>query len=279
MTQDYTNVNRYKVRPESIDLQQDPVAEEEPLLIQLRQQEKSQVFSLTMRTPGYDKELTYGLLFSEGVIADKNDIESIEYLTDSSQDPENILEVRLNDSLSIDLSRFERHHASYSGCGLCGKTSLQALELKQSKAFKPVDFKLDNALVEQLKMLLAKQPLFSLTGGVHAAGLIYLQNGQLDIDNSPFYEDVGRHNALDKLIGHELIKTDIKQSGLLVLSGRIGFELVQKAIMAGFSVIVALGAPSHLAIRAANQFDVALIGFAKDKSFNLYTSHRDLIAE
>lgn len=278
MAQNYINVNRYKVTAGSADLESDPIAAEEPLLIQISQKGQSRVFSLTMRTPGHDKELAYGLLFSEGVITSANDVVSLDYQTNSKNDPQNILEVRLKDDLTIDMSRFERHHASYSGCGLCGKTSLQALELKQSKAFKTVQNKLNVQLIQQFKQHLAQQPLFSLTGGVHAAGLIYEHNGKLNIESSPFFEDVGRHNALDKLIGQELLKNDLEQDGILVLSGRIGFELVQKAIMAGFSVIVALGAPSQLAIQAANQFDVALIGFAKDNRFNLYTSHRDLLA-
>ncbi|TQV72289.1 formate dehydrogenase accessory sulfurtransferase FdhD [Aliikangiella marina] len=277
MAENYVDVNRYKVGANQVLLEKDPVAEEEPLLIQLRQQEQTQVFSLTMRTPGEDKELAFGLLFSEGVIKGKNDVESLDYLLDSSKEPKNILEVRLSDKVTLETARFERHLTSYSGCGLCGKTSLQALELKQSRAFKTPDLKLSNQLVKTLKELLAEQPLFSLTGGVHAAGLIYIHDGKLATESAPFFEDVGRHNALDKLIGHELLNNDLAQSGLLVLSGRIGFELVQKAIMAGFSTIIALGAPSHLAIRAANQFDVALIGFAKDNSFNLYTSHRELI--
>jgi len=274
-----SKINRFKVQAGNIELQEDPIAIEEPMLIRLLQGNTSAVFSLTMRTPGNDHELAYGLLFSEGIIHKSLDVESLKVSQDGQESEENILEVRLRDDLPVDLDQFERHYASYSGCGLCGKTSLQALELKQSKDFKPVNSKLGNALIQKLKGLLAEQPLFSQTGGVHAAGLIYENAGELCLADSPFFEDVGRHNALDKLIGHELLTHDLAQPGILVLSGRIGFELVQKAIMAGFSIIVALGAPSNLAIQAANQFNVALVGFAKDNSFNLYTAHRELITE
>ena len=277
MSRNFVKINRFKVTSRGSSLQSDPIALEEPLLIRVIHRNHHQVFSLTMRTPGDDEKLTYGLLFSEGLIQKADDITDIETCTNGEQSEENILEVSLEPQLSVDLSQFERHYASYSGCGLCGKTSLQALELKQSKEFKPVSAKLDTQLIQSLKAHLAEQPLFSQTGGVHAAGLIYEIDGELALEKSPFFEDVGRHNALDKLIGHELITHDLEQPGVLLLSGRIGFELVQKAIMAGFSVIVALGAPSNLAIQAANQFNVALIGFAKDNSFNLYTAHQELL--
>ena len=248
-------------------------------MIRLIQGQTISNFSLIMRTPGHDKELVYGLLFAEGIIQQASDIRSIQAVEANGELSLNELDVELSESLILDAAKFERQFASYSGCGLCGKTSLQALELKQSRAFKPVACRLDSELIGRIKHLLAEQPLFSQTGGVHAAGLVYQQDGQLQFNGLPFFEDVGRHNALDKLVGHELIRHDLNQPGILVLSGRIGFELVQKAIMAGYSIIVALGAPSNLAIQAANQFNVALVGFAKAPRFNLYTSHRELLAE
>ncbi|MBV1911384.1 MAG: formate dehydrogenase accessory sulfurtransferase FdhD [Kangiellaceae bacterium] len=274
-------ISRYSVEPGKAELNEDSIAVEEPLQICLSQNEQNQVFSLTMRTPGDDKALVYGLLFSEGVIQHARDIESLSNVTsnDESIAEANITTVELANHVSFDLTGKERRHASYSGCGLCGKTSLKALALKANRARKPVKQLLDNQLIKALKELLAQQPLFSETGGVHAAGLIYQSAGKLQLLNSPFFEDVGRHNALDKLIGHELMTNDLQQAGILVLSGRIGFELVQKAVMAGFSTIVALGAPSHLAIQAANQFDIVLVGFAKDDRFNLYTSHADQLSQ
>ena len=271
-------INRFLVKPDSSELSEDIIAVEEPLQISLSQGDHSEVFSLTMRTPGDDKQLVYGLLFTEGVITDADQIMALAISNDDHRPEANLITAKLSEQLKLDLAANVRRHASYSGCGLCGKTSLAALELKARKDHKPVKHLLDSELVKTLKALLAKQPLFSETGGVHAAGLIYEKQGKLDLANSPFFEDVGRHNALDKLIGHELITNKLEQAGILVLSGRIGFELVQKAVTAGFSTIIALGAPSNLAIQAANQFDIVLVGFAKDERFNLYTAHADQLA-
>ncbi len=267
-------VNRFRVTKECIQLEQDPVAVEEPLQISLSQQGKEEVFSLTMRTPGNDKELVYGILFSEGVINAANEV--LEF-NQKENNQANLAIVEISPEVTLKLAQKGRRHASYSGCGLCGKTSLQALELVQARELRKIHCKLTNRLVKRLKEMLATQPLFSQTGGVHAAGFIRELNGELGFESATFFEDVGRHNALDKLVGHELMCNDLKHSGILVLSGRIGFELVQKAIMAGFSVIVALGAPSNLAIHAANRFGVALVGFAKDSRFNMYTADKQLL--
>ncbi len=276
------HINRFKIRSSEqsateISLESDPIGVEEPLQITLNHQGLSRVFSLTMRTPGDDRELVYGLLFSEGVIRQVDDIVELNQQQYEGMRQENLYEVVLRENLSVELPHIERRLTSYSGCGLCGKTNLQALELKQSRPMKSANLKLSPETVSRLKALLNQQPLFSKTGGVHAAGLVCDTGGKLDFERTVFFEDVGRHNALDKLIGHELLYHDLQRSGVLVLSGRIGFELVQKAVIAGFSVIVALGAPSSLAVQAANQFNIALIGFAKARSFNLYTSHQALL--
>ncbi len=272
MLKSQININRFKVRKGEHLLQSDPIAVEEPLQISLSRGELQEIFSITLRTPGNDQNLAFGLLFSEGVITSAADIESFALERIKGEISINLLTAKLSASIDLDLKDNIRRHPSYSGCGLCGKTSLKALELKQSKPTKVIQSKIDHQIVKSLQQSLAKQPLFSQTGGSHVAALIYENNGILDINHSPFFEDVGRHNALDKLIGYELQKNDLGQTGILVLSGRIGFELVQKAVMAGFSVIIALGAPSNLAIQAANQFNMTLIGFAKDDSFNLYTA-------
>ncbi len=283
MFKDTTTINRFKVNEKQSCLERDLIAIEEPMLINIMHREVNHAFTLTMRTPGQDEALIFGLLYSEGVIFNKDDVINVEgithkqQMTRSNHGPDNQWEVRLVDSLNLNFSQFNRGITSYSGCGLCGKTSLQALELKRSRTLKSINSRLDVSLIRQLKSLLARQPLFSQTGGVHAAGLIYETEGMLELEQSPFFEDVGRHNALDKLIGHELLTNDLQQAGILVLSGRIGFELVQKAIMAGYSLIVALGAPSQLAIQAASQFGVGLIGFAKDHCFNLYTADQDFL--
>jgi len=277
MLNNQIEINRFRVEYAKRSLQKDQIAVEEPLQITLSQGNLSDIFSITLRTPGNDQQLACGLLFSEGVISRSDDILSFELEDIEGEISVNLLNVVLASRVKLELDNKIRRHPSYSGCGLCGKTSLQALELKQSRSKKPLISQIDNQLIARLRKSLADQSLFSQTGGSHVAGLIYENNGILEINNSPFFEDVGRHNALDKLIGHELQKNNLGQTGILILSGRIGFELVQKSVMAGFSVIVALGAPSNLAIQAANRFNIALIGFAKDNSFNLYTADEQLL--
>lgn len=260
-------VNRFKVTEQGYLLENDPVVVEEPLQLTLSQGDFEEVYSLTMRTPGDDEYLIAGLLFTEGIITSAAEIKSI-----GLNQLNNLVTAEISAKVNLDLIEKRRRHASYSGCGLCGKTSLKALELQPLRAQKLVESKLNNQTIKNIKYCLAQQTLFSETGGSHVAGLIYEKNQQLNFNDSIFFEDVGRHNALDKLIGYELITHDLQQTGLLVLSGRIGFELIQKAVMAGFSVVIALGAPSTLAIQAAKQFNLKLIGFAKDHSFNLYTA-------
>jgi len=277
MDTNQTLLTRFKVKNDTKQLEKDKIAVEEPLQIRLVQGNFSEIFSITLRTPNHDQQLVYGLLFSEGIINSVSDIEAFQLEKLDNQTSTNQLTVKLASKVTLDLNNKSRRHPSYSGCGICGKTSLQALELKQSRQQKFVKTDLNNELIRSLKQILAEQPLFSSTGGSHVAGLIYEIDGCLDIKNSPFFEDVGRHNALDKLIGHELHQNNLSQTGILLLSGRIGFELVQKAVIAGLSTIVALGAPSNLAIKAANQFNLTLIGFAKDDSFNLYTDHHHLL--
>jgi FdhD protein len=274
MTNNLTNINRFRVTDDDACLSPDRIVIEEPLQIRLNQGDTNDIFSITMRTPGDDQELATGLLFCEGVINSASDIVSMTVETNDNVSNENQLTIELREHLNYDLSQSKRRHPSYSGCGICGKTSLSALELVASRPLKSIDTRFGTQLIKTLKKHLAKQPLFSSTGGSHVAGLIYEASASLVFDQSVFYEDVGRHNALDKLIGHELLENDLNQAGILVLSGRIGFELVQKAVIAGFSNIVALGAPSNLAIKAANQFDITLIGFAKDDCFNLYTADK-----
>ncbi|WP_444995888.1 formate dehydrogenase accessory sulfurtransferase FdhD [Aliikangiella sp. IMCC44359] len=279
MLQDKVDIKRFKVNSNQFKLEVDPVAVEEPMQISISQGAKYENYSLTMRTPGHDTELVYGILFSEGVICSASNVISLKIDDTEPASYGNGYLVQISRDIELNLSSKLRRHASYSGCGLCGKTSLQALELRRERDLKTIKTRLSNQLVESLKGLLAEQPLFSQTGGVHAAGLIYEEEGELRTGISPFFEDVGRHNALDKLIGHELLINDLAQAGILVLSGRIGFELVQKAVMAGFSIMVALGAPSNLAIQTANQFGIALIGFAKNRSFNLYTADKGLLGK
>lgn len=251
----------------------DEVIVEQPLQIKLSWIQESvvetKVFAITMRTPGKDKYLILGLLFSEGVIASYADIDVIDIEPDQEHNTEqNQWHVQLAQGVEPNLASLEQYQMTYSSCGLCGTTSIKNLELKNPQL--PV---LDNAYVSVDKIyalatsMRAKQTLFEVTGGVHGAAL-FNQSGDLHYLN----EDIGRHNAVDKVIGQLLVNEEQNANKLLILlvSGRISFEIVQKTLMAGISVLVGVGAPSDLAIQAAKRFDLTLIGFANENSFNVY---------
>ena len=232
-----------------------------------------------MRTPGNDENLIIGLLISEGVIKSYDDINGISLEQsqegdDQAQDLEqaNLWEVRLSDGIVPQLDSLERYQVTYSSCGLCGTTSLKSLEFKnpiklcQEKSWLSIEH--IGLMPESMRN---QQLLFSSTGGSHAAAL-FDQYGQF----ISLFEDIGRHNALDKLFGHLTIQRHKKvplalmSKMAVVVSGRISFEIVQKTVMAGIPVLIAVGAPSDLAIQAAKRFDLTLIGFASPESFNLY---------
>lgn len=258
-------------------LQEDFVAVEEPLQISLSyydvsiQAYQTKKLSITMRTPGDDCAMVYGFLLCEGIINTQSDIIECEF--DTEEHHGNAVCVILAKHVQPNWQNIERQFTNHSSCGICGKTSLNALQLKapsesvNNSALKPTEISSEQifTLPEQLR---EQQAIFSQTGGLHAAGLYY--------ENSSFNvaEDIGRHNAVDKVIGmHCLAKGDHKETSegaILVLSGRVSFELVQKAIMANVPMIIAVGAPSALAITAAQKFDITLIGFTKTNSFNVY---------
>ncbi|PHS14751.1 MAG: hypothetical protein COA86_15250 [Kangiella sp.] len=290
MREDRTNITRFKIEPESKCSVNDVVVIEEPLQIELLHNNQLQTYSITMRTPGNDQYLAYGLLFSENVISHASDIESITNSTVKEVVEANLLTVKIVASIALNLDDQARRLASYSGCGICGKTSLKALNLKNPRQPRKLQLTLSCSDILKAREILSKQPLFSGTGGSHVAGVVYETNAdetsvyetdadkmlgdeqaRLDFVSAKCFEDVGRHNALDKLIGFELVDNNLSKPGVVILSGRVGFELVQKVVMAGYSTIIALGAPSSLAIKTANQFGLTLIGFAKDEQYNLYT--------
>jgi len=235
----------------------------------------SRIFAITMRTPGNDKELIIGLLLSEGVIKSYGDIAEITFdKSDENQklDKFNLWDVKLATGKVPHLDTLERYQVTYSSCGLCGTTSLKSLEFKnppklcQEKSWLAV-----NQVTLMPEKMRNHQGLFIDTGSAHAAAL-FDQQGQL----VSLFEDIGRHNALDKLLGHLTLMRDNDHSLNLtnklsvVVSGRISFEIVQKTVMAGIPVLIAVGAPSDLAIQAAKRFDLTIIGFASKESFNLY---------
>ncbi|MDH5434324.1 MAG: formate dehydrogenase accessory sulfurtransferase FdhD [Gammaproteobacteria bacterium] len=272
-----SNLQRFRINNKDVILEDDIVAVEEPLLVSIEHNNVITNFSLLMRTPGHDKALVYGLLVSEGIISRNSDVDQLVTESVDSKNGANQILVTLAQSVTFEPQSNSRQLPSYSACGLCGKNSLQALELKSKFPLKKVHSKLDSKFINNVVKQLSSQPLFASSGGAHVAGLIHEQGGVLLPDFAVYFEDVGRHNALDKLIGHELITNKLMQSGIVVLSGRVSFEMVQKSVMAGFSVILALGAPTSLAIQAAKQFQVSLIGFAKKDGFNLYTADKTLI--
>lgn len=256
----------------SSKVEYDDVINESPLQISLcwqdenTFQERTQVFTITMRTPVNDIELAMGLLFTEGQITDKAQIASIDCEENEDGPLINQLMVKFKPGFAPNLTDLQRQLISQSSCGICGKTSLKSLEIKVHRDLDNSTDWLDASQLCQLPDRLNQhQPLFSLTGGVHGAAL-YDEHYQL----ITVQEDIGRHNAVDKVIGDQLMKKPLGGKQILLVSGRVSFELVQKAVVAGYPVLVSVGAPSSLAISAAQRFDLTLIGFVKEKRFNVY---------
>lgn len=263
----------------------DSLAIEEPLEIQitygLRRLRGTRSISVTMRTPGNDFELAVGFLMTEGVIRDANDILQITNAGDlfSEDNPvpqamdslrlgskQNVVRVELGTDVEVSVANLQRNFYTTSSCGICGKASLLALRTVCPPRTKN-DFRVDAQLLYDLPgRLRASQGVFDRTGGLHAAGL-FDSNGNL----SALREDVGRHNAVDKLIGSEFLadRTPLRDR-LLLLSGRASFELLQKALMGGLPMVVAVGAPSSLAVQVAKEFDITLVGFLRGDHFNIY---------
>jgi len=249
----------------------DELATEEPLEIRVAYfeagVERRQSIAVTMRTPGNDFELAAGFLYSEGVITGPEAIDQIAYCTDV-EGPQmyNVVTVHLRPGVTFDPERLSRNVYTTSSCGVCGKASL---ELVRTVCPSPPagDFKLRPELILGLPAALARaQPVFARTGGLHASALFDAEGRLLLVR-----EDVGRHNALDKLIGALLLARKLPAANTIVLvSGRASFELVQKAVMAGIPVLAAVGAPSSLAVELAREFGLTLIGFLRADRFNVY---------
>jgi FdhD protein len=258
MSSSVVNVTIHRVEEGTAHEKQDVLAVEEPLEISI----DGRNISITMRTPGNDEELAVGFLFSEGILRERNQVSGVAVTGD------NQVNVSLATSAGLDLARLDRHFYTSSSCGVCGKTSIQALETASCPVIprdRPV---LDPAIIGCLPETLRKsQQVFARTGGLHGAALFDPAGHLFDLR-----EDVGRHNAVDKLIGAAFLRGDLPLwDRILLLSGRASFELVQKAVMAGIGAIVAVGAPSSLAVDLAAQFGVTLIGFARPERFNVYT--------
>jgi FdhD protein len=250
---------------------EDALAAEEPLEIRLVWQDQGQTqkrnLAVTMRTPGDDFELAAGFLHGEGVIRSRDDIADVSYCMDADDGQQfNIVSVTLRPGLSFDVSRLERNFYTTSSCGVCGKAALDALEV-QGCDILPAGFTVSAETICRLPQALRDgQAVFQRTGGLHAAGL-FDRDGRL----VSLREDVGRHNALDKLIGQQLMEGALPPAQrVLMLSGRASFELLQKALVARIPVVAAVGAPSSLAVQLAESFNVTLLGFVRPDGLNIY---------
>jgi FdhD protein len=257
---------------------QDAVAIEEPLEIRLGLRADGKLqhrpISITMRTPGDDFELAAGFLLTEGILSSRRQIERIHHCG-QGKGATNTLRVDLVDGVEVDLKRLERNFYTTSSCGVCGKSSLDALATGARAVASPAGFGVDATLIDDLpRRLQAQQTVFQSTGGLHASAL-FSRSGEL----LGLREDVGRHNALDKLIGSRFLDDALPlDEAILLLSGRASFELLQKAVMAGIPVVCAVGAPSSLAIQAAEEFGVTLLGFVRGQRFNVYAGGERIVA-
>jgi FdhD protein len=246
----------------------DAVAVEEPLEIRLSVKGFTLRVATTMRTPGNDKELALGFLWSEGIIRDIESIQSVKRSTDPRLEvSENVIVVELSAGTEVDWSRLNRRTDVQSSCGICGRQSLQSLKNFQISQPRGTSWPEDLSFGIFLEQLSSSQNIFQRTGGVHASGLFDYDGNLICLR-----EDVGRHNALDKVVGWSLDKQFVPaKDTILLVSGRISFELVQKALLAGIPNLVGIGAPSSLAIELAKEFDLTLLGFLRENSVNVYS--------
>ena len=275
-----SNYKVLKFKSKNIREVDDQVSIEEPLEIIIKYKEKENwienTISITMRTPGDDEDLVRGFLFNERVIEKIDYIESIELGGQpvGKYKLKNKAVVTINNSENIDIDKIKRNFLTNSSCGVCGKTSLDSLEIiKKDKILQSIPKIKYDIIMKSPNMLRQNQSEFSKTGGIHASGLFNVSGEIIALK-----EDVGRHNALDKLIGFVLKKELLDNSSqFLTCSGRLNFDLVQKALMANIGVLIGVGAPTSLAIDLAYKFDMTLIGFVKEDSFNIYSNKERII--
>ena len=259
---------------------QDHVSVEEPLEMSLKFKKNDkwniENISITMRTPGNDEDLVSGFLYNERIIENINEIEKVEKKGETVGDYnlQNKIEATINNTKNLDIGKIKRNFITNSSCGVCGKTSLDSIEvLKTNKidlSFPKINY---NIILKSPELLQNNQSEFSKTGGIHASALIDDKGEVIAIR-----EDVGRHNALDKLIGHALKNKIIKpENQFIACSGRLNFELVQKALMSNIGLMAGVGAPTSLAIDLAKRFNMTLVGFVKQDSFNIYSNKERII--
>lgn len=264
-----TAINVERFHRDGSSAVRETVAAEEPLEIRIefgpRHHRVNRAISVTMRTPGYDRELAAGFLYTEGVIRDSDEIEGVTG-SDGDDPSRNSVCVKLSPEVEVNTTTLSRNFYTTSSCGICGKASLLALQTVCPPRTKNT-FEIDAEMLFRLpEMLRERQHVFEQTGGLHAAAL-FTADGSFEAVR----EDVGRHNALDKLIGAALLDDRLPlRDRVLMLSGRASFELLQKALMAGIPMVASVGAPSSLAVQVAQEFDITLIGFLRADHFNVY---------
>ena len=272
--------NVTKLRENKTEEVKDHVSVEEPLEMNLRFKQNSnwhtENLSITMRTPGNDEDLVTGFLFNERIIEDVNQIIKIEKQGDQVGDYniQNKIEATIDNIKNIDIGKLKRNFLTNSSCGVCGKASLDTIEVikndKLNLSFPKIQKKI---IMKSPELLMSEQSEFSKTGGIHASSLID-DSGKVIVTR----EDVGRHNALDKLIGYTHRKKLIdNHSQFIACSGRLNFELIQKGLMSNIGIMAGVGAPTSLAIDLAKRFEMTLLGFVKNNSFNIYTNKERII--
>ena len=256
------------VERSSSSVRSDLLAIEEPLQLCLN----GSPLSITMRSPGSDLDLATGFLFTEGIIDNVDQILSMraEPEENSSGDTSDKVTIRLTPDVAIDPSRLRRNFYTSSSCGVCGKVAIGAIEVRPPRPMRKSGPQFRADLIYRLPDLLRQaQPAFDRTGGIHAAALFSSEGTLIGLR-----EDVGRHNAVDKLIGFALRDGTVAlEDSLILVSGRAGFELVQKSAMAAIPILAAVGAPSSLAVEVAQRFGMTLIGFLRGERFNIYSGH------
>lgn len=275
-----TRVTITKVNADESSDAFDALAIEEPLEIRMefgpREERVVQNIAVTMRTPSNDAELATGFLFTEGILKSLDDVAIVNHcLIACAENKENVIQVSLKEGIAPELKNTERNFYTTSSCGVCGKGSINAIRTVSTFTGSDDSNVIDVELLHTLPGILHEhQAVFADTGGLHASALFNI-SGELLLVR----EDVGRHNALDKLIGAVINKNWLPlNKSILLLSGRASFELVQKAAMAGINIIAAVGAPSSLAVQLAEEFNITLVGFLRNERFNIYTAaHRILL--
>ncbi len=271
-----TAVRVWAVDHESGRWRPDHLATEEPMEIRLVTGGVRQTVGVTMRTPGNDFELAAGFLYGEGVIGSQEDIARISYCVDPGVDAAqqyNVVNVTLRQDVVPDIAPLERHFFTTSSCGVCGKASLDTLQMRTCPAIQPGPEISVETLYSLPETLRGAQGVFQKTGGLHAAAL-FDTDGQL----IALREDVGRHNALDKLVGWALLAGKLPLSRcVLLVSGRSSFEILQKSLAAGIPIVCAVSAPSSLAVDLAREFGITLVGFLRDERCNIYTSRERVL--